>query len=107
MSHTAFVQFAVPTNAVQNGNPDGIALVDSVNKVVLDALSYGGAITMANLGAIGTKTLVEGTALPANVIDSNANAGSLARIPNGNDTNDAASDWAFTKNVTPGAANKP
>jgi hypothetical protein len=32
-------------------------------------------------------------------------AGSLIRNPNGKDTNDAASDWAFTTTVTREAAN--
>ena len=43
--------------------------------------------------------------LPASVADSNTAAGSLARIPDGSDTNDAATDWAFTTVVTPGAGN--
>ena len=105
---TAVVNFAQLTNQIQNGDPDGVALVDSVNKVVLDVLSYGGAITMADLGvALGTKSLVEGQALPANVKDSNANPGSLARLPDGTDQNNASTDWAFSKTPTPGAANAP
>ena len=43
--------------------------------------------------------------LPATVADSNTVAGSLSRLPDGKDTNDAASDWAFTKTLTRGAAN--
>jgi hypothetical protein len=31
--------------------------------------------------------------------------GSLARLPNGSDTGDAATDWAFTTTVTPGREN--
>lgn len=87
----------------QNGAPDGIALIGTGGEL-LDALSYEGAIASA---AIGSRTydLVEGTPLPASVADSNTVAGSLARIPNGADTNDAASDWAFTGTITPGAAN--
>jgi hypothetical protein len=49
--------------------------------------------------------LVEGTVLPTSVEDSNTVAGSLIRNPDGNDTNDAAADWAFTTTVTRGAAN--
>jgi hypothetical protein len=49
--------------------------------------------------------LVEGTPLPVGVADSNTVTGSLARIPNGSDTGDAAADWRFTTTVTPGAAN--
>ena len=87
----------------QNGAPDGVALLDG-DKQLLDALSYEGPITAATIEA-QTYDLVEGTALPASVADSNAAAGSLARIPNGSDTNDAATDWAFTATTTPGAAN--
>lgn len=87
----------------QNGAPDGVALLDG-DKQLLDALSYEGPITAATIEA-QTYDLVEGTALPASVADSNAAAGSLARIPNGSDTNDAATDWAFTVTTTPGAAN--
>jgi len=88
----------------QNGAPDGLALVDTAKSVLLDALSYEGAITTAT---IGTKVfdLVEGTVLPADVADSNSIDGTLARIPDGTDANDAATDWAFTTTPTPGAAN--
>jgi hypothetical protein len=49
--------------------------------------------------------LVEGTPLAATVADSNSVDGSLSRLPDGTDTNDAAADWAFTSTKTPGAAN--
>jgi hypothetical protein len=52
-----------------------------------------------------TYSLVEGTALAADVADSNAVAASLIRSPDGSDTNDAATDWALTTTVTKGAAN--
>jgi large repetitive protein len=87
----------------QNGAPDGVALIGSGGGL-LDALSYEGAIEAATIGST-TYNLVEGTVLPAATADSNTVAGSLSRIPNGSDTNDAATDWAFTANVTQGAAN--
>ncbi len=71
---------------------------------MLDALSYEGAITAATIGG-ATFNLVEGTALPATVEDSTTVAGSLIRNPDGKDTDDAASDWAFTTTLTRGAAN--
>jgi Lamin Tail Domain len=92
----------VPVDA-QNGAPDGLALVSSSGSVV-DALSYEGEITQAQIGG-GPVSLVEGTALPASVADSNSAAGSLIRNPDGRDTDDAASDWAFTTTLTRGAAN--
>ena len=85
----------------QNG-PDGVALVDTAAGTLLDALSYEGEIRAATIGA-STFDLVEGTATTA--ADSNAEPGSLSRLPDGTDTDDAASDWAFTQTATPGAAN--
>ena len=87
----------------QNGAPDGVALIGA-GGILLDALSYEGAIDAATIGG-ATYDLVEGTVLPAATADSNTIAGSLSRIPNGSDTDDAATDWAFTTTVTQGAAN--
>jgi large repetitive protein len=88
----------------QNGAPDGLALVNTTSDTLLDALSYEGPIHTAT---IDTKTfdLVEGTVLPVDVADSNTDEGTLARIPDGTDTNNAATDWSFTTTPTPGAAN--
>ena len=94
------------SNNVQNGNPDGLLLLDTSSNTVIDALSYGGPITAAVVtGVTGTLSLVEGTALPSTTIDSNTNIGSLSRLPDGTDTDNAATDWAFTATPTPGAAN--
>ena len=88
----------------QNGAPDGLALVDTGKGLLLDALSYEGAITAATIDST-VFNLVEGTMLPVDVADSNTVDGTLARIPDGADTDDAAADWAFTTTPTPGAAN--
>jgi hypothetical protein len=90
----------------QNGSPDGVALYDTRYEGVIDALSYEGAIERAYIGPFA-HPLVEGTALPADVADSNTVTGSLGRSPNGSDTDDSATDWAFSTTVTPGAANVP
>jgi hypothetical protein len=90
----------------QNGSPDGVAVYDTRYEGVIDALSYEGPIERAFIGAFA-HTLVEGRALPASVADSNTVTGSLARIPNGSDTDDAATDWAFTTTVTPGGPSVP
>jgi hypothetical protein len=87
---------------LQNGAPDGLALLDG--STLLDALAYEGPITAATIGG-QTYNLVEGTVLPSIVEDSNTVAGSLIRNPDGKDTNDAAADWAFTTTITRGAAN--
>jgi large repetitive protein len=88
----------------QNGAPDGVALVATTSGTLLDALSYEGEIQAAIIGG-QTYDLVEGTALAASVVDSNIVAGSLSRLPDKTDTNNAATDWAFTTTATPGAAN--
>jgi hypothetical protein len=89
---------------LQNGAPDGLALVETATSALVDALSYEGSITAAVIGS-STFNLVEGTPLAATVADSNTVDGSLSRIPNGSDANNAATDWAFTTTKTPGAAN--
>jgi hypothetical protein len=48
---------------------------------------------------------VEGTLLPVATADSNTVEASLSRIPNGRDTNDAATDWRLSSAPTPGAVN--
>ena len=88
----------------QNGSPDGVALVDMAAGALLDAVSYEGPITAA-LIAGATFDLVEGTPLPDDVADSNTADGSLARIPDGQDGDDAASDWRFTTKATRGVEN--
>jgi hypothetical protein len=93
---------------IQNGAPDGIALIDGAHPRVLDALSYEGAITAAQIvGFPGPVSLVEGTVLSALTADSNSQNGSLSRLPNGQDANNAATDWSFTPTLTPGSANVP
>ena len=87
-----------------NGAPDGVALFDAVDQVVLDALSYEGAIERAAIGT-GTFSLVEGTLLPPSIGDSDTTLGTLSRLPSGTDTDDAAADWAFTRRPTPGDVN--
>lgn len=97
-------EFRVVQVDPENGAPDGVALFDTVDQVVLDALSYEGAIRAAAIGT-GTFDLVEGTALPAGVADSDTTLGTLSRLPSGSDTDDAATDWAFTRRPTPGDVN--
>ena len=96
--------FRVVAVDAQNGFPDGVALFDTIEGDVVDALSYEGPIERAFIGSFAY-SLVEGTPLPAAVADSDTRHGSLAREPNGADTNDAASDWVFTTTVTEGGPN--
>jgi len=93
-------------DAIQNGAPDGVALVDTTNNTLIDAFSYEGSITAAMLPGFATPpSLVEGTALATTVADSNTADGSLCRHPDGQDTDNAASDWAFCATLSPGTAN--
>ncbi len=88
---------------LQNGAPDGLALVNLTTKTLIDALSYEGAITAATIDGT-TYNLVEGIVIDT-LADSNTVEGSLSRIPNGTDTDNTATDWAFTTTTTRGAAN--
>ena len=97
----------VETNILQNGDPDGLALVDSANHIVLDALSYDGAIMAAQVTYVGVVSLVEGTVAPLTSGDSTLIQGSMCRLPDGVDTNDASIDWHFCNTPTPGAPNTP
>ncbi len=98
------VLFGAATNNIQNGNPDGVALLDTQSGEILDALSYGGSITAAQInGLMGTRSLVEGMATAAK--DSGTSAGALIRNPNGQDTDNASADWVFSTTPTPGSPN--
>jgi len=94
------------TDLIQNGAPDGIALIDATAGSVIDVLSYEGAMTSVTLAGIsGPVSLVEGTVLPTAIAD--VGAGALCRAPNGQDSNNAASDWKLCATPSPGAANIP
>jgi Lamin Tail Domain len=66
--------YLVVAGDAQNGAPDGLALVDTDDGALLDALSYEGGITAAVISG-RTYSLVEGTMLPETVADSNTAAG--------------------------------
>jgi hypothetical protein len=95
------------SDAVQNGDKDGIALVDTAAGTLIDALSYEGGITAAEVPGIANPiSLVEGsTALSAGIADNNTAVGSLCRSPNGRDTDVANDDWVRCTTLSPGAAN--
>ncbi len=93
---------------IQNGAPDGIALIDSVTHTVVDALSYEGSVTAATIVDFPAPvSLVEGTALDVATADLNTGSRSLCRAPNGADTDNAATDWTTCAALTPGSANAP
>jgi hypothetical protein len=92
------------TDKIQNGAPDGIALIDSTTKTLIDALSYEGSMTAINVpGFTAPISLVEGTVLTTSDV---ASAGSLCRRAN-QDTNNASADWKLCTTPSPGVANSP
>ena len=92
------------TDKIQNGAPDGIALIDTTSHTLIDALSYEGSMTTINLpGFPAPVSLVEGTAVTASDA---ASAGSLCRRAN-QDTNNAMADWKLCATTTPGTLNPP
>jgi hypothetical protein len=100
------IAFAAAENNLQNGAPDALGILDVASGTLIDALSYEGSITMGNVMGVPTPlNFVEGAATSAT--DSNTSVLSLARLPNGADSNDAATDWATTTTLTPGVANVP
>jgi hypothetical protein len=101
-------RFNIANDSLQNGAPDGVALISTASGTLLDALCYEGPMSAATItGVTGTVSLVEGTVLAATVADSNTMPASIARLPNGSDTDDAATDWRLSASPTPGAANAP
>jgi hypothetical protein len=99
------VEFTKVTGNIQN-ETEGVALVDAAAGTLLDALSYKGSITMATLpGIAGPVSLVEGAAFAGG--DSNSVQRSISRFPNGNDKNNALTDWTQSTTPTPGLANVP
>jgi hypothetical protein len=96
------------TDQIQNGGPDGVAVVDTVQQSVVDAISYEGSITAATIGGFSMPiSLVEGTALDSAVGDSNTVLKTLCRNPNGTDTDNAMVDWTLCNTRTVGIANVP
>lgn len=93
---------------IQNGGPDGIAIVDTVKQAVLDAVSYEGSITAAAISGFASPVnLVEGQALDPATADSTTVLKTLCRSPNGQDTNEALADWTLCNSRTVGTANVP
>ncbi|MSP25042.1 MAG: DUF4215 domain-containing protein [Myxococcales bacterium] len=92
---------------VQNGAPDALGILRTNSMLLVDALSYEGEVTMGSVKGIGALNFVEGTAIAKAIADSNNVTTSFVRLPNGSDTDDAATDWKLTLSITPGAPNLP
>jgi hypothetical protein len=89
---------------LQNGSPDGVALVDTANDVVLDALVYEGSIDHATIdGLPDTVSLMSGQ--PMREADGNEVPGSICRLPDHVDTDEDDHDWSACV-PTPGSVNR-
>ncbi len=83
---------APPTNLIQNGDPDAIALIDSASGgILIDTVSYGGSVPGYTEGVGATVD----TALPRQ---------GLSRYPDGQDANNNSADFILSCS-TPGLAN--
>jgi predicted extracellular nuclease len=91
------VLFSFPTNGIQNGSPDGIALVGPGN-VVLEFISYEGTFTASGGAANGLLSTDVGVSEPGN-----ANGTSIARTGLG--LAGPEFTWVLDGNDTPGAVN--
>ena len=91
---TPSILFGAADNNVQNGgsNGDGIKLLEG--GTVLDSMSYEAIISGVTEGANHAGN------------DDSGTTQSLARVPNGTDTDQNADDFRLTQSVTPGAANQ-
>lgn len=113
LTHASFVPSSAKkldplwtSDNIQNGAPDGVAVYDSVTKTVIDALSYEGSVTMANVpGFTAPVSLVEGTVLDPALFDINDDIRTICRRPNGVDTNDANTDFKLCSSRSVGTAN--
>jgi len=91
------------TDEIQNGPPDGIALINNATHTLIDALSYEGSMLNIDLpGFAAPEDLVEGTA--TSVGDLTPFTSAMCRKSNGQDTDVAMADWALCA-PTPGADN--
>lgn len=100
------MNFPFEGDNMQNGTPDGLALIDVAARTVLDALSYEGGMTACTIvGFPGTVTLVSGSEVPLAVSDSNIVQGSIVRQPDGKDSGNDAADWRVASTPSPGISN--
>lgn len=97
------LEFENPVAQIQNGDPDGMVLFYKSTGTVIDSLSYGGVISMATLSDTGA--MVSVTEGSPTITDENDPDTSLARLPNGVDTDDNSVDFGLTTSLTPGEAN--
>ena len=91
------ISFAYPVDGIQNGAPDGIALVDALGNVV-EFISYEGSFVAVGGAAAGM------TSTPVGVLENGSATGtSIGRTGTGDEASDFA--WALISDDTPGGVN--
>lgn len=91
------ISFGYPADGIQNGAPDGFALVDPSGKVV-EFLSYEGSFTAANGPAAGLTSVQIGASETGT-----ASGTSIGRTGTGDEASDFS--WALIADDTPGGIN--
>ena len=91
------LSFSYPSNGIQNGSPDGLALV-SPSGVVIEFISYEGSFTAVGGPANGLISTTVGVSESGS-----ANGTSIARTGTGDDAADFA--WTLAGDDSPGAVN--
>lgn len=94
-------------SVIQNGDPDGLCVWDTLRLECVTSLAYGlapmGTFTATYMGRMFS--LVSGT--PTSARDSSTAMRSLCRSPDLVNTGNDATDWAQCSRPTPGAPNLP
>ena len=93
------LRFDLPGSGLIQNGPDGVLLWDSVEGEAIDGMAYDEPVGPVDIGGVQVP-VTEGAATP----DEPAN-GSLCRLPDGADTDNAPDDWGICDPPTPGAPN--
>ncbi|WP_114951450.1 Calx-beta domain-containing protein [Sphingosinicella terrae] len=91
------LSFGYPTDGIQNGAPDAIALIDPLGNVV-EFLSYEGSFTAQNGPAAGLTSTDIGVSEPGNTSGT-----AVGRTGTGDEASDFT--WSLIGNDTPGGVN--
>ncbi len=94
---TGFGILSVPAVGLQNGAPDGFALVDD-NGAVIEFVSYEGSFVALDGPAVGMPSVDVGVSEPGSAVGT-----SIARVGTGDDPTDFT--WALDSDDTPGGIN--
>lgn len=91
------IRLSYPADGIQNGSPDGMALVDSTGRVI-EFISYEGSFTATNGPALGMTSTAIGVSESGN-----ATGTSIGRVGTGDEASDFS--WSLVSDDTPGTVN--